>query len=118
MGKNLIKAEHFNLLELQQEKLKFTLNSAPLEFTPGFEANAAVLTIPTPEGRHERFAIVEAPIMHAEVTETFFNAECPPNRPHGILPPGKNSIQIRQPESVVKLGTNSVDLSQFVQKSN
>ena len=67
VGRNLIHAEQFSLFDLQEDKFFTTVANTPMEFTPGFEANATVLTVPTPDGRYERFAIVEAPVMHEDL---------------------------------------------------
>ena len=55
VGRNLIKAENFSLFNLQEQQIFETFANTPLEFTPGFEANAAVLNVPTPIGGFERF---------------------------------------------------------------
>ena len=56
-GQNLIETTSFGLFDAQENVLLDLLDQAPLEFTPGFEANAAVLSVPTPDGRFERLQL-------------------------------------------------------------
>ena len=72
-GRNLIQTVRFELFDLNENALLAALNKAPLEFTPGFLANAVELSIPTPQGGFERFAIVEAPVMQPELAAQFPN---------------------------------------------
>lgn len=73
VGRNLIQTVSFELYDLQENALFAVLNNAPLEFTPGFKANAVELAVPTPNGDFERFAIVESPVMHPELAAKFPN---------------------------------------------
>ena len=73
VGTNLIQSVNFGLYDLQENELFALLKNAPLEFTPGYKENAAVLTVPRPDGGFERFAIVEAPVMHPALAVQFPN---------------------------------------------
>lgn len=72
-GRNLIHAASFELLDLNENALLGVLNNAPLEFTPDFQSRAVELTIPKPDGGFERFAVVEAPVMHPDLAAQFPN---------------------------------------------
>ena len=71
VGRNMIKTESFGLYDLQEAEFFKTVSQTPLEFTPQAVKGATVFTVPMPDGRFERFAIVEAPIMHADLASQF-----------------------------------------------
>ncbi len=68
---NYIQASSFNLYELDNLQLKQALENAPLEFTPGYEDQAVVLTVAKPDRSFAQFKIVEAPIMETALAEQF-----------------------------------------------
>ncbi|MEX2218287.1 MAG: reprolysin-like metallopeptidase, partial [Phycisphaerales bacterium] len=65
-----IRAERFAPARLDFDGVRRTLRRAPLEGTPAAAA-PMTLTLPTPDGRFARFAIIESPVMEAALQAEF-----------------------------------------------
>lgn len=61
----------YSAFEVDRSLLERQLRSAPLEFTSAAEANPLRLKLPRPDGSLGTFAIVEAPVMAAELAAQF-----------------------------------------------
>lgn len=59
------------LFDLQEAELFAQLAAAPMEFTPEALSHPVIISLPTPDDTYERFEIVEAPIMEAELAARF-----------------------------------------------
>ncbi len=70
-GTNYVQANSFSLYDLVDDELSQQLAGAPMEFTPGYEEAAVVITVARPDNSFETFAVVEAPIMEADLAEQF-----------------------------------------------
>ncbi len=64
---NWIKPLEYRSVALNEGALAGVLNRAPLEFSPEFLTNRAIMTFPMPDGSFQRFAIVESPVMGPEL---------------------------------------------------
>lgn len=53
----------YRTFALANAELRATLRKAPMEFTPGAEALAVVITLPMPDGSFQQFAIQESPML-------------------------------------------------------
>lgn len=58
-------------VRLNRDALKRLLDKAPLEFTDEARTSQAVMTVPIPDGRFDRFRIEESPIMAPELAAKF-----------------------------------------------
>ncbi|MHC4442340.1 MAG: M12 family metallo-peptidase [Planctomycetota bacterium] len=59
--------ESFRSFQLDMDGLKATLIPAPMEFTAAAKQAILVMTVPMPDGTHQRFRIEESPILSAEL---------------------------------------------------
>jgi len=62
--------KHFEVFELDLEKLQETIQDAPLRGEFAGKSNV-IAEFPTPEGTFERFRVTESPIMEAGLAEKF-----------------------------------------------
>ncbi|HJQ25162.1 MAG TPA: C25 family cysteine peptidase, partial [Blastocatellia bacterium] len=58
-------------LRLNADALAAVLKVAPMEFTAGAAESRAVLVVPMPDGKSERFRLVESPIMQPGLLKQF-----------------------------------------------
>jgi len=66
-----IRATQLDFFDLHEESILSLLDEAPLESAKGLAADAVTLSIPTPDGAFESFAIVESPILEPELAARF-----------------------------------------------
>lgn len=64
-----IRPARFQAVRLEPAALDAALARTPMELTPEADVAPTVLTIPTPEGGFERFAVVESPVMHPKLRQ-------------------------------------------------
>ncbi len=66
-----IRVAEYKLFDVAESRLAETLSKAPLEFTEAAMTSRVELAVPKPDGTLERFAIVNSPIMEAELAAKF-----------------------------------------------
>jgi len=66
VGERLIEPVYYRTTEVDLTSLKDLLATAPMEFSAA-AASPAVLVLPLPDGTNGRFALVESPVMAAEL---------------------------------------------------
>jgi hypothetical protein len=64
---NRTRPQNFRLFQLRTAEFKTSLRSVPSERSVSSAASSFVLSIPDAEGRIERYRVVEAPVMHADL---------------------------------------------------
>lgn len=69
-AQSFIHPSSFEAYGLNKESLQAAISLAPLEFTPE-SAEPLVISLPSPAGGFEEFAIVESPIMEPELAAQF-----------------------------------------------
>ncbi len=62
-----VRPKRFQAAQLEPSALDVILAAVPMEFTPAAESAPVEMLLPTPDGRFERFAVVESPIMHPDL---------------------------------------------------
>ena len=65
-----VRASDIQFFDVNETLLLRTLSNAPLEFAEGNE-HSAVLTLPSPSGEFQRYEVVEAPMLDAELAAKF-----------------------------------------------
>lgn len=70
-GERLLNLDRFGLYDLQEDAMNQVLARAPMEFSPGYESEAVIVTIPDPQLNFARFRVVESPIMEPGLAELF-----------------------------------------------
>ena len=66
-----VQTTEVELFDLQENELMAQLAAAPMEFTAEALSQRVVISLPTPEDTYERFEVVEAPIMAAELSARY-----------------------------------------------
>jgi len=62
-------AQRFRGVTLDRNLLTSLLAQAPMEFTASASRNAAVVSLPHPDGSFQRFAVVESPVMEPGLSQ-------------------------------------------------
>ncbi|MEP6947164.1 MAG: M12 family metallo-peptidase [Acidobacteriota bacterium] len=62
-----INATQFSAFSLNRDAMQVSLTAAPLEFTTAARQAAMILSIPAPDGKFQRFEVVESPVMEQEL---------------------------------------------------
>jgi len=70
-AQSYLMARSYSPFTIDHAQLRSLLDSAPDEFAPGARSSATVLTLPTPVGGTERFAVMESSIMEAPLQAKF-----------------------------------------------
>jgi hypothetical protein len=70
-GERLITPQEARYLSLDLEQLEALLSLAPMEFTEAALRTQVELVLPMPDGRMQRFQIVESPIMARELASRY-----------------------------------------------
>jgi subtilisin-like proprotein convertase family protein len=66
-----ITPSQYQIVRLEVELMQAQLSLAPLWHTQNAEKHPLVITLPMPDGSFQRFSIVEAPVMHADLQAKF-----------------------------------------------
>ncbi len=70
-GDRLIMPDNFLVYELNRSALKSVLAQSPLEFSDESRSRENIIEIPTPDGRLERFRIVESPVLAPHIAAQY-----------------------------------------------
>lgn len=62
-AKAAVSARKLRALTLDRSSIAATLAAAPMERTDAARSNPVVLSLPSPDGKFQRFAVVESPVM-------------------------------------------------------
>jgi len=60
---NRLKPQQYQLFRLQETNMKTNLRNAPSEKSISASASSFIITVPTGNGKFERFSVVDAPVM-------------------------------------------------------
>ena len=71
LGERHIVPQLYRTIKLDINGMKNFLSEAPLEFSDETRSKLAVLYLPMPDGSHQRFSIVESPIMAPELSAKY-----------------------------------------------
>lgn len=71
LGERHIVPKLYRTIKLDINGMKNFLSEAPLEFSDETRLKLAVLYLPMPDGSHQRFSIVESPIMAPELSAKY-----------------------------------------------
>jgi Metallo-peptidase family M12B Reprolysin-like/Secretion system C-terminal sorting domain/Bacterial pre-peptidase C-terminal domain/Fibronectin type III domain len=70
---NRYKPQSYELFQLNEAAFKSDLTNVPSERNVAVNQSAFIISIPMPNGQVERFRVVEAPVMHADLAARYPN---------------------------------------------